>query len=74
MKKQILHIAGIFLIFCLTLSCGQNFSDSGTSEIGYDGENFEELLDIPLTEQPPPPPPHINISANEISRKLIKSG
>lgn len=74
MKKQILHIAGIFLIFCLIFSCGQNFSDSGTSEIGYDGENFEKLLDIPLTEQPPPPPPHINISANEISRKLIKSG
>ncbi|GAB2635415.1 hypothetical protein GCM10026987_37060 [Belliella aquatica] len=58
----------------MIFSCGQNFSDSGTSEIGHDGENFEELLDIPLTEQPPPPPPPKNISANEISRKLIKSG
>ncbi|MCH7407349.1 DUF4349 domain-containing protein [Belliella aquatica] len=74
MKKLISHNIGTFLIACMIFSCGQNFSDSGTSEIGHDGENFEELLDIPLTEQPPPPPPPKNISANEISRKLIKSG
>lgn len=37
----------------------KSYNDSGIVLHGQISDDFEDLLDIPLTEQPPPPPPKI---------------
>lgn len=37
----------------------KTYNDSGIVLKGQISDDFEDLLDIPLTEQPPPPPPKI---------------
>ena len=35
----------------------KSYDDGSLKDLGQVTDNFEELLDIPITEQPPPPPP-----------------
>lgn len=35
----------------------KSYGDSGLKNLAGLTDNFEELLDVPITEQPPPPPP-----------------
>ena len=35
------------------------YDDGALANLGQVSDNFEEILDIPVTEQPPPPPPKI---------------
>jgi protein TonB len=35
----------------------KSFDDSGLKNLAGITDNFEELLDVPITQQPPPPPP-----------------
>ncbi|HAZ25286.1 MAG TPA: energy transducer TonB, partial [Algoriphagus sp.] len=56
---------GMFLNLGLALAVGatlaafewKSFDDGALKDLGMTDDNFEELLDIPITEQPPPPPP-----------------
>ena len=35
---------------------------------------FEEVYEIPPTEQPPPPPPNEATASEDITKKIIKTG
>jgi periplasmic protein TonB len=50
---------GLAVAVGLTLAAFEykSFDNSGLKNLGDVTDNFEELLDIPITEQPPPPPP-----------------
>ncbi|WP_297335140.1 energy transducer TonB [Algoriphagus sp.] len=56
---------GMFLNLGLAVAVGatlaafewKSFDDGSLKDLGMVNDNFEELLDIPITEQPPPPPP-----------------
>lgn len=56
---------GMFLNLGLAVAVGltlvafewKSFDDGTIMDLGMGDDNFEELLDIPITEQPPPPPP-----------------
>ncbi|EKB49612.1 energy transducer TonB [Cecembia lonarensis] len=37
----------------------KSYDDRNLMDLGQVADDFEELLDIPITEQPPPPPPPI---------------
>ncbi|WP_057938695.1 energy transducer TonB [Algoriphagus resistens] len=57
--------SGMFLNLGLAIAVGtslaafewKSFDDGSLKDLGQVTDNFEELLDIPITEQPPPPPP-----------------
>ena len=59
--------SGMFLNLGLLVSVGlvlfafeyKSFDDRDLKDLGQVSDDFEELLDIPITEQPPPPPPPI---------------
>lgn len=50
---------GLAVAVGLTLAAFEykSFDDSGLKDLGKVSDNFEELLDVPITQQPPPPPP-----------------
>ncbi|MCS4436433.1 energy transducer TonB [Aquiflexum gelatinilyticum] len=58
---------GMFLNLGLAVSVGlclfafeyKSYDDRNLKDLGSVTDEFEELLDIPITEQPPPPPPPI---------------
>ena len=58
---------GLFLNIGLAVSIGltlfafeyKSYDDGELMDLGSVNDEFEELLEIPLTEQPPPPPPEI---------------
>ncbi len=58
---------GLFLNIGLAVSIGltlaafeyKSYDDGELMDLGTVNDQFEELLDIPLTEQPPEPPPQI---------------
>ncbi len=57
--------SGMFLNLGLAVAVGvtlvafewKSFDDGSLKDLGQVTDDFEELLDIPITEQPPPPPP-----------------
>ncbi len=57
--------SGMFLNLGLAVAVGatlvafewKSFDTGPLKDLGQVTDNFEELLDIPITEQPPPPPP-----------------
>lgn len=59
--------SGMFLNLGLAVAVGatlaafewKSFDDGSLKDLGMVTDNFEELLDIPITEQPPPPPPPV---------------
>lgn len=58
---------GMFMNFGLAISVGlvlfafeyKSYDRGDLKDLGQVSDDFEELLDIPITEQPPPPPPPI---------------
>lgn len=58
---------GMFMNFGLAVSVGlvlfafeyKSYDRGDLKDLGQVSDNFEDLLDIPITEQPPPPPPPI---------------
>jgi protein TonB len=50
---------GLAVAVGLTLAAFEykSYDDSDLKSLGDVTDNFEELLDVPITEQPPPPPP-----------------
>ena len=39
----------------------KNYDDSGLVDLGQVDDDFEDIMEIPPTEQPPPPPPKIEL-------------
>ena len=64
-KADLTRTVGMFTNLGLAVAVGltlaafeyKSFDDSGLKDLGAVNDNFEELLDVPITEQPPPPPP-----------------
>ncbi len=57
--------SGMFLNLGLAIAVGatlaafewKSYDEGALKDLGQVSDNFEEILDIPITEQPPPPPP-----------------
>ncbi len=49
----------ISLLFTVTAFEWKSFDDNDLVNLGALDADFEELQDIPITEQPPPPPPQV---------------
>jgi len=47
----------VSLLMVITAFQWKFYDDQGLVDLGGPVENFEDLMDVPLTEQPPPPPP-----------------
>jgi protein TonB len=66
-KADLSNKTGMFLNLGLAISVGlvlfafeyKSFDDGALQDLGSIDDEFEELLDIPITEQPPPPPPPV---------------
>ncbi|MEX2593894.1 MAG: TonB family protein [Anditalea sp.] len=66
-KADLSNKTGMFLNLGLAISVGlvlfafeyKSFDDGALKDLGSIDDEFEELLDIPITEQPPPPPPPV---------------
>jgi periplasmic protein TonB len=66
-KADLTKKTGMFLNLGLLISVGlvlfafeyKSYDDRALRDLGTIDDDFEELLDIPITEQPPPPPPPV---------------
>lgn len=66
-KADLTKKTGMFLNLGLMVSVGlvlfafeyRSYDDGLLKDLGSIDDDFEELLDIPITEQPPPPPPPV---------------
>ncbi|MCC5928527.1 MAG: energy transducer TonB [Cyclobacteriaceae bacterium] len=66
-KADLTKKSGLFLNIGMVLSLliiitafeWKFYNDSSTVDLGMVNDNFEDLMDIPQTEQPPPPPPKV---------------
>jgi len=64
-KADLTNKSGMFLNLGLAISVAvvlfafeyKSYDDGALKDLGSVDDEFEELLDIPITEQPPPPPP-----------------
>ncbi|HLW19925.1 MAG TPA: TonB family protein [Cyclobacteriaceae bacterium] len=64
-KADLTNKSGMFLNLGLAVSVAvvlfafeyKSYDDGALKDLGTVDDAFEELLDIPITEQPPPPPP-----------------
>jgi protein TonB len=64
-KADLTRKSGMFLNLGLAVAVGitlaafeyKSGDDGALKDLGQVSDNFEEILDIPVTEQPPPPPP-----------------
>ena len=50
---------GLAVAVCLTLAAFEykSYDDGALKDLGRDSDNFEDILDVPITQQPPPQPP-----------------
>ncbi len=66
-KADLSRMSGMFLNLGLLISVGlvllafewKSYDVGPLKDLGQLSDDFEELLDIPITEQPPPPPPPV---------------
>ena len=60
-KSGMFFSIGLVIALSFTLLCFEwkTYDDSGFITQGEITDDFEDLLDIPITQQPPPPPPKI---------------
>ena len=68
-KNDLSRMSGMFLNLGLSISLllvivafeWRTYDDSGLLDLGMVQDDFEDLMEIPPTEQPPPPPPKIQL-------------
>jgi len=55
------YVIGLVITLGLTLMAFEwkFYDDAGPMDLGTVENNFEEMMEVPITEQPPPPPPKI---------------
>jgi len=49
------------LLFVLVAFEWRSYDDSGLLDLGQVNDDFEDIMEIPPTEQPPPPPPKVQL-------------
>jgi len=49
------------LVLCIVAFEWKTYDDSGIVDLGQVQDDFEDIMEIPPTEQPPPPPPKIQL-------------
>lgn len=68
-KVDLAKKSGLFMNIGLSLSLlfvivafeWRSYDDSGLLDLGQIDDDFEDIMEIPPTEQPPPPPPKIQL-------------
>jgi protein TonB len=68
-KNDLARMSGMFFNLGLTITLVlvifafeyKDYDDSGLVDLGSIDDDFEDLMEIPPTEQPPPPPPKIQL-------------
>ena len=68
-KNDLSRMSGLFLNIGLSVSLllvivafeWRTYDNSGLLDLGMVQDDFEDLMEIPPTEQPPPPPPKIQL-------------
>lgn len=68
-KYDLARQSGMWLNLGLTLSLAiiifafeyKSYDDSGLLDLGQVQDDFEDIMEIPPTEQPPPPPPKVQL-------------
>lgn len=68
-KADLSKKSGLFMNIGLTVSLfliivafeWRTYDDSGIMDLGSVNDDFEDIMEIPPTEQPPPPPPKVQI-------------
>ena len=68
-KNDLSRMSGLFLNIGLSISLllvivafeWRTYDNSGLLDLGMVQDDFEDLMEIPPTEQPPPPPPKIQL-------------
>ena len=68
-KNDLSRMSGLFLNIGLSVSLllvivafeWRTYDNSGLLDLGMVQDDFEDLMEIPPTEQPPPPPPQIQL-------------
>lgn len=55
------YVIGLTVTLALTLTAFEwkFYEEGGPMDLGSLENNFEEMMEVPITEQPPPPPPKI---------------
>jgi protein TonB len=64
-KADLTKSVGMFTNFGLAVAVGltlaafeyKTYDDAALKDLGDAADNFEDILDVPITQQPPPPPP-----------------
>ncbi len=64
-KADLTKSVGMFTNFGLAVAVGltlaafeyKTYDDAAIKDLGDVADNFEDILDVPITQQPPPPPP-----------------
>ncbi|MDA0315480.1 MAG: energy transducer TonB [Bacteroidetes bacterium] len=64
-KADLTKSVGMFTNLGLAVAVGlsllafeyKSYDDSGLKDLGAVTDNFDDLIDVPITQQPPPPPP-----------------
>lgn len=62
-RRTMFFFAALTVTLSLVLTAFEwkSYEDGGLVDLGTLDENFEDIVDIPLTEQPPPPPPKVEL-------------
>ena len=62
-KWWLFYFIGLTVTLGLTLFAFEykSYDDQGLMELGQVDDDFEDIMDIPPTEQPPPPPPVVQL-------------
>lgn len=51
----------VSILICITAFEWRTYDDGSLVDLGSLSDDFEDILDVPQTEQPPPPPPIIQL-------------
>lgn len=62
-KWWLFYFIGLTITLALVLTAFEwkSYDDTGLMELGQVEDDFEDIMDIPPTEQPPPPPPVVQL-------------
>ena len=60
-RSLLMNIGLALSLLLVTVAFEWRVYDTGPADLGKLEDEFEELIDVPLTQQPPPPPPPVFI-------------
>ena len=62
-RRTMFFFAALTVTLSLVLTAFEwkTYGDSAMVDLGQLNDDFEDIMDVPLTEQPPPPPPKVEL-------------